>query len=78
MFLPGAGPREKRVHHVHQWCLVVPKPAEPPFTGHQSFFTSLHVCHGEAADGGLFEHREESLLEDSNLTCPGNKLNQAA
>ena len=70
--------REKRVHVVHQRRLVVPKPAEPPLTRHQSFFTRLHVSHGEAADGVLLEQRERSLLEDSNLTGPGNKGDQAA
>jgi hypothetical protein len=36
------------------------------------------VSHGEAADGVLLEQRERSLLEDSNLTGPGNKGDQAA
>ena len=65
--------REKRVHMGHQLRLVVPKPAEPPLTGHQAFFTSLRVRHGEVADGALLEQRERSLLEDSNLTRPGNE-----
>jgi hypothetical protein len=31
------------------------------------------VRHGEVADGALLEQRERSLLEDSNLTRPGNE-----
>ena len=41
---------EQRIQHVHHRCLVVPEPAQPPLTCHQSLFPCLTVSHGEVVD----------------------------